>query len=52
MFSDEILEKILNRPEVRAIPCGYQSDMIQAIAEVLEESEVTTDATLRESEFF
>ena len=37
MFSDEILEKILCREDVKCVPCGYKSDMIHAIEEVLDD---------------
>ena len=40
MFSDEILEKIFNRDDVRRIPLQYQSTMIHAIEEILEEDSV------------
>ena len=37
MFSDEILEKILGRDDVMKVPLSYQSTMIHAVEEVLEE---------------
>lgn len=39
MFSDEVLEKIFMREDVTKIPLIYQSTMIQAIQEVLEQEE-------------
>ena len=43
MFSDEILEMILSREEVRRIPCAYKSDLIHVIEEVLEREEKEKD---------
>jgi hypothetical protein len=37
MFSDEILEKIFGRDDVMKVPLSYQSTMIHAVEEVLEE---------------
>ena len=37
MFSDEILEKIFGRDYVMKVPLSYQSTMIHAVEEVLEE---------------
>ena len=37
LFTDEILEKILTREDVSKVPLVYQSAMIHAIKEVLEE---------------
>lgn len=37
MFSDEILEKIFGREDVMKVPLSYQSTMIHAVEEVLEE---------------
>lgn len=39
MFSDEILEKIFSREDVMKIPIVYQSTMVRAIQEVLEQEE-------------
>lgn len=36
MFSDEILNEILQMPDVRNVPVVYRSDVIRAVAEVLE----------------
>lgn len=38
MFSDEILEKVFSREDVQKIPLVYQSTMIHAVEEVLEEA--------------
>ena len=43
MFSDEVLEKIFMREDVTKIPLIYQSTMIQAIQEVLEQEEKNAD---------
>lgn len=37
MFTDGVLEKIFSRPELRKIPIDYQSTMIHAIEEALED---------------
>lgn len=39
MFSDETLEKIFSREDVMKIPIVYQSTMVRAIQEVLEQEE-------------
>lgn len=39
MFSDEVLEKIFGREDVMKIPIVYQSTMVRAIQEVLEQEE-------------
>lgn len=39
MFSDEVLEKIFSRKDVMKIPIVYQSTMVRAIQEVLEQEE-------------
>ena len=39
MFSDNILEKIFNKDEVRKVPLQYQSIMIHAIEEIIEEAD-------------
>lgn len=39
MFSDETLEKIFGREDVMKIPIVYQSTMVRAIQEVLEQEE-------------
>ena len=41
LFTDEILEKILTREDVSKVPLVYQSAMIHAIKEVLEEENVS-----------
>lgn len=48
MFSDNVLEKILSREDVSKVPLVYQSAMIHAIQEVLEEEKDVSDA---ESEY-
>ncbi len=45
MFSDEVLEKIFMRPELKPIPLNEQSIMIKVIESVLEEME-DKDATI------
>nr|DAE33463.1 MAG TPA: hypothetical protein [virus sp. ctQ5V6] len=44
MFSDNVLEKILSREDVSKVPLVYQSAMIHAIQEVLEEEKDVSDA--------
>ena len=44
LFTDEILEKILTREDVSKVPLVYQSAMIHAIKEVLEEENNVSDA--------
>lgn len=39
MFDDELLEKIFERPEVRMVPVKYQSIMVHAVEDALEEKE-------------
>lgn len=46
MFSDEVLEKIFGREDVMKIPLIYQSTMIHAIQEVLEEAENNANESL------
>ena len=41
LFTDEILEKILIREDVSKVPLVYQSAMIHAIKEVLEDRKST-----------
>lgn len=48
MFSDNVLEKILSREDVSKVPLVYQSAMIHATQEVLEEEKDVSDA---ESEY-
>lgn len=49
MFSDNTLERILSRKDVSKVPFVYQSAMIHAIQEVLEEEE--KDVSDAESEY-
>ena len=44
MFSDNVLEKILSREDVSKVTLVYQSAMIHAIQEVLEEEKDVSDA--------
>lgn len=46
MFSDEVLEKIFSREDVMKIPLIYQSTMIHAVQEVLEEVENNANESL------
>lgn len=48
MFSDKILEKIFEREDVTKVPLIYQSTMLHAIQEVLEQ-EGETDADKQQS---
>ena len=43
MFPESFLTKIFERPDVCMIPMQYQSAMIQAIGEVLDEEGVILD---------
>ena len=49
MFSDEILEKIFGRDDVMKVPLSYQSTMIHAVEEVLEEVKKEKDVYKRQS---
>lgn len=49
MFPDEILEEIYSRPDVSEVSIVYQTIMINAIGEVLEERGLF-DAALYQSE--
>lgn len=52
MFSNEVLEKIFENPKLAKVPLVYQSVVVRAIEEVLEDmenEEVKTDATVSES---
>lgn len=37
MFTDGVLERIFSRPELHSVPVGYQSTIIHAIEEALED---------------
>ena len=39
MFDNDLLEKIFERPEVRRVPVKYQSIMVHAVEDALEERE-------------
>lgn len=39
MFDNDLLEKIFERPEVRIVPIKYQSIMVHAVEDALEEKE-------------
>lgn len=48
MFDNEILEKIFERPEVRSVPIKYQSIMVHAVEDALEEKENADKSELSE----
>lgn len=50
MFSDNILEKIFNKDEVRKVPLQYQSIMIHAIEEAIDEEADKLNATANANE--
>lgn len=47
MFPESFLTKIFERPDVCMIPMQYQSAMIQAIGEVLDEEVQTAYSTVK-----
>ena len=49
MFSDEVLEKLFARPELKKFSISDQSMIINVFEQVLEETGVNTDATVSES---
>lgn len=49
MFSDEILEMIFARSEVQKVPQKYQSIMVHAVEEVMEEIENEPELSVHES---
>lgn len=48
MFDDEFLEKVFERPEVRIVPVKYQSIMVHAVEDALEEKENADEPELSE----
>ncbi len=48
MFDDELLDKIFSHPEVQKVPLVYQSIMVHAVEDALEEKEDADKSELSE----
>lgn len=48
MFDNEVLMRIFERPEVQSVPVKYQSIMVHAVEEVMEEIENEPELSVHE----